>query len=436
MAHGLPTALIFLYLIYYHPPQVSSERSAHQRVGGGGHLLGGVLLVAVTLLWAVLESVRIDTLSYLMLPVALLAICWTLLGWNALLAFIPYSALLALSIPIWSDLVPLLVSLAAAVSGKLVSAFGMTALIEGQYITLPYGRLVIADGCSGIGYLSISMLLGAILSILNDYRWKGWLVTLSLSVMLALLVNWIRIFLLVLVAYVTDMQNPLVNEHELFGWVLFALFILPVIYFYPVQKRVPGESSRPVQLNLASIIPVLLCIIVGQGSLLIARTDSTASGFNSPRGWNLEQADSVLPIPMTLPPEFSNYYYKLPETNVFAVVSQYVRPTPDAKLVPYIPDNVFSGNWYRETQQLDGQDIDVWSSLATSQRVLVKNLYTVGPFTSNSYRGAKLLQIPALFQGDTNFYMLTFQAPCDFRSCDSASQVLESALLRFPQMVN
>lgn len=96
-----------------------------------------------------------------------------MLGLNKALGALPYVLLLSLSLPIWADIVPALVSLASAVVGTLVHWFGITALIEGNSITLPYGRLLIADGCSGIRYFAISILLAMMTSILNDYRWKG-----------------------------------------------------------------------------------------------------------------------------------------------------------------------------------------------------------------------------------------------------------------------
>lgn len=45
--------------------------------------------------------------------------------------------------------------------------------------------------------------------------------------------------------------------------------------------------------------------------------------------------------------------------------------------------------------------------------------YQVGDYRTNSYRNAKLLQIPALLKGATRFALFTLQAPCESRSCES-----------------
>lgn len=421
MAHGLPTALIYLYLLFRHPPRLPAGEPAGRRF----HPVGAALLVILTLAWSIFESVRIDTLSYLCLPTGMVLIAWTLLGARAALAFLPHALLLGLSIPIWSDLIPALVALASVVVGHLVSSVGMTALIEGNHITLPYGRLVIADGCSGIGYLAISLLLGAVLSILNDFRWKGWAVTLTLATAIALVVNWVRIVVLVAVAYTTDMDSPLVRDHELFGWLLYGLAVVPAIYFSPVRKRIhrPGHAAGTV--SLTSLIPVLVCLMASQGALHMARSGASDPAPDEALPTGLEAMAAPPPMVPALPPHFTSRYARVSDSAVFAVVSRYRRPSPDAKIVPYLSNDLFDARWYREAEATHG--LTTWRSLSTGQRVLVKNLYTVGQYTSDNYRTAKLLQIPAIFQGDTRFRMVTLLAPCDYASCQAAADRLQAA---------
>jgi len=429
MAHGLPTAIIYLYLLFAQPPRLPPAEPQTSRPGTRVHLTGVILLVLLTLVWSLLESVRIDTLAYLCLPAGLLLISWTLLGARAALVFLPYVILLGLSVPIWSDLIPALVALAATVVGYLVSHLGITALIEGHYITLPYGRLVIADGCSGIGYLAISLLLGALLSILNDFRWKGWLAALALASVLALVVNWIRIFVLVVVAYATRMQSTLVSEHELFGWLLYGLAVAPAIYFAPVRRRRVHPAPRFRRVSLFSLLPLCLCLVAGQSAILLARSGSSYDDSATVLPAPLVRTETPPPLHIELPPEFSVTYGRVPDSGVVAMVSRYRRPSADAKIVPYLTPDRFSGSWFRELSE--SGNLPVWQHPDSGQRVLVKNLYTIGPYTSDSYRNAKLLQIPAIFQGDTRFLMISFQIPCRHYSCQLAAEQLRSAVTTF-----
>src|SRR5690554_5574917 len=267
LAHGLATAVIYLCLILAHPPKPLTASAAGRSWKGAGALV----LILSTLAWMILELVRIDTLSYLMLPVGLLAVSWTLLGLQQTLRLLPYVILLALSLPIWADFVPALVALASAVVTNWVRIFGMTALIEGNSITLPYGRLIIADGCSGIRYFAISILLAALMSILNDYRWRGWLMFLAVATMLGLIANWVRIFLLVLIGYQTEMQSDLLTDHELMGWVIYGVFILPALYFAPVNRRTEINAPAAKQLSRKRVFAVLVALIARPTALNVVQ---------------------------------------------------------------------------------------------------------------------------------------------------------------------
>src|SRR5690554_2032170 len=77
LAHGLATAVIYVALLLIHPPlPTSTPDSSAPRF----QVTGILILLVTTLVWALLELVRIDTLTYLMLPAGLLATSWALLG--------------------------------------------------------------------------------------------------------------------------------------------------------------------------------------------------------------------------------------------------------------------------------------------------------------------------------------------------------------------
>src|SRR5690606_14047274 len=113
----------------------------------------------------------------------------------------------------------------------------LTALIDGNNIFLPSGTIFIADGCSGLRYLIISLLIGYIMALMNHYRFMQSIGVLVIAVALGLVANWLRIYLLVLIGYLTDMQSSLMRDHETFGWIIFAMIMVPTVYFAPVVRR-------------------------------------------------------------------------------------------------------------------------------------------------------------------------------------------------------
>lgn len=422
LAHGLLTFLIYLGLLLFHPPKPAPQPTTstpRARIT----IAGGLSLIATVLAWAVLELVRIDTLAYLMLPVGIVVATWSMLGMRAAFAILPYSVLFALSIPIWNDLIPFLVQLASVVVGNFVQWFGMTALIEGSNITLPYGRLVISDGCSGIRYFAISILLAVMTSILNDYRWKGWLLTVAVGMMIGLLANWVRIAGLVVIAYQTNMESSLITSHETYGWLIYAAFVIPAMLVAPIRRR--GESVKNVRLQMApkSLWLFLGAVLIGPLGITVAHSNVIEQPAWSLRtDAQLSPSRDRMPIPLILPDRLNHQIWQTGH-ETWVTLAQSQRGVADEKLVPYLPRAVSDEQWYLESAHHNGQ-IRIYRNIHTRKQVAFSQWYQVGNYRTDNYRKAKLLQVPATLLGQTRFALITLQANCGSPSCSKAVRAL------------
>ena len=419
LAHGLITALIFMGLLLIHPP----SRPAPNRTTATAKVIpGAIALLIVTLLWLVVELTRIDTLTYLLLPAGLLAICWTLLGFTSALVFLPYVLLFSLALPIWADLVPLLVEVASRVVGSWVQLFDMTALIEGNSITLAYGRLIIADGCSGIRYFAISILLAMMIAILNDYRWKGWLLAVSAGALLALLANWFRIFILVVIGYETRMQSPVLTDHELLGWVVFGVFILPALYFAPNRKRITPAPTHA-SVSRAGVAFIGLAFLIGPIPLYSLQPIHQVSP-----PWRITDHDlktvhpSSLPIQLNVPSYLEHTVFEEPDTYWVSLAQSEKSAATGHKLVPYLPPIINREIWLIASGP-DG--IELYTHLTERRTIAAYQWFQVGNYKADSYRRAKLLQIPATFSGESRFALVTLMAECAPLSCNEAIQSIK-----------
>lgn len=432
IAHGLATAIIFIGLLLIHPPKPSNSGAAINRP----HLvLGALFLIGVTLVWGLLELVRIDTLAFLILPVGVVAVSWALLGLHRTLSFAPYVMVLALSLPFWADIVPALVALASIVVGEWVRWFGMTALIEGSSITLPYGRLLIADGCSGIRYFAISILLAMMTSILNDYRCKGWAITVSLAILIALLANWVRITILVVVAYETNMESELLTDHEMMGWIVFAAFVFPALYFSPVRKRstMPNNPEDRITIQRKGLIAAAVAIILGPVALAFANyTTSQEPEWTILLPEFRQVQTGELPLSITLPETLEEQKWRAGNTWISLAQSQ--KTSSSEKLVPYLPPMFDKSVWHVEEQLAPG--ITLYRNILTRDLVMMAQWYQVGTQRSWTYRDAKLLQIPATLKGETRFALIAIQIPCTQTTCGNTLPRIQSAVSDIAQQLS
>lgn len=310
-AHGLASALIFLWLVITHPPAPNKALTHQQRPF---YKTGALALIVITLGWAVLELARIDTLAYFALPAGIAGVTWAVLGWQRLISSLPYILILSLSLPFWAE-----------------------------------------------------------------------------------------------------MQSDLVTDHELMGGLVYGAFIIPAMYFSPVMKRNPDSQAQPANIIKKGDIAIAVAVLLGPAALALATT-------TQPGLWSLNMANGSkaelqsLPIPLSMPEALNQQAWRTAGTRVLLAQSQ--RTSADDKLVPYLPAQFNHSQWLRESNQQPGAT--VYRHILTREQVVMAQRYQVGDYRADSYRNAKLLQIPALLQGATRFALVTLQASCQQRSCENA----------------
>ncbi|HZF17221.1 MAG TPA: EpsI family protein [Steroidobacteraceae bacterium] len=296
--HGWIVALIALGLLV-------RERHAIWTARIQPDLAAAVLLVAASVAWVVCLRANLQVLHQLLWPaIAVLGIA-TFAGRAAARACGFAIAFLYFAVPLWSALIPLLQWLAATVVGFLLRASGISVFIAGDVVQVAAGNFRIADGCSGLNYLLIALTLATLYGELLRCQWRDRLRLIALAAGLALLGNWIRIYLLVLIGVASDMQSKLVGAHAAFGWWLFAGVL--VVYFIAAsrlrlryQKGVgvePATTSGGSRSRWAVAIAGAIGFTVGP--LLLARAPYAAAPVGAPAALTASVPGWDGPLPAT-----------------------------------------------------------------------------------------------------------------------------------------
>ena len=203
----------------------------------GGWLLVGLGAVG----WLVLINAALLTPAMLVLPsLVLVAICaaggWRLARWAAFPVLYLYFAL-----PAWDFLDLPLQSLTTDVSLWLVQQVGIPATTDGNVIHIPEGWFEIAVACNGLQFVIVALAIAAVHGEIDDDSLGSRLLLMGIASVLAMVTNWVRVFVLIVAGHATNMQHFLVRvDHYYFGWFLFAFTLIFYVY---LSSRIPRRKS-------------------------------------------------------------------------------------------------------------------------------------------------------------------------------------------------
>ncbi len=212
-----------------------------------------VPLVASIAALGLLELMFINSTRLALLPLLFIAGVALVLGRAAATQLFLPAMFVYFALPQWWAINGVMQSLTTAMVTRMVDWTGLPAFIEGNFVHVPAGIFEIASGCSGLNYLLVGLTLGGFYALMYLQRRVHQAVLLAVAIALALVSNWIRVYSLILIGHLSDMQHYLiVVEHHTFGWVLFLGLMAPMLL---VARQLEDREKVAMGLSSASSAP-------------------------------------------------------------------------------------------------------------------------------------------------------------------------------------
>jgi exosortase A len=182
------------------------------------------------------------------------------------------AAFLIFIFPFWGGLVPILQNISVIAVTYMMGFTGVPTFVEAELITIPAGVFEIAGGCSGLRYMIVSLAIGSLFIFLNIRDTKKAALFLLLTILGALLTNWIRITALILIGEYTNMESSLMEDHNTFGWYLYAPFMILLFVWggrlsTTEEPTIDKDYLRDTKINNALLIYTTAIIIISSTSL-------------------------------------------------------------------------------------------------------------------------------------------------------------------------
>jgi EpsI family protein len=305
------------------------------------------ILLALSLCWLIAERAGIEIAHQVLWPVIMLtALCAVIGVRGAMRCWFPF-AFLYFAIPVWVFGDHALQMLSVFAVKWMLQLSALPAFVEGIVVHIPEGVFIIEGGCNGMHFFIVGIALAALFGEIHHDPFKVRVRQILLAVFLALISNWIRIYVVIVAGHLTDMQHYLIRvSHYYFGW---AVFAVSMALFFWLVSRTPAQPVPAARMRAPAAAPSW-GFIAGALTALLAVGIGPALGALAPTGGKTTPHE-LLPAlegwqgPVKLPGEWEPLFpgkdrddladYRRNGTAVAAYIAEYDEQRQGKELVGY-----------------------------------------------------------------------------------------------------
>ena len=189
------------------------------------------------------------------------------------------------AVPFGDFLVPVMMEQTADVTVWALRASAIPVLREGESFVIPSGRWSVVEACSGLRYLIASVCVGTLFAYLNFRSSRRRTAFVALCVVVPVLANWVRAYLIVMLGHLTDMRMAAGVDHLIYGWLFFGIVMLTLFAIGARWREAPGptiakavprvEASAAVPRPLAAALLAIAICVAPLGIARVVRSVQT-----------------------------------------------------------------------------------------------------------------------------------------------------------------
>jgi exosortase A len=268
--HGLLVPPIVAWLVWISAPRLRGVRVE-------ASTLGLLAMLACGAAWVVGRVAGVNVVEQYAAVAMIPALVLAALGPAVLRQLAFPLGYLFLVVPVGQALVPALMEFTADFTVAAIRLSGIPVYREGLYFSLPSGDFEVAKACSGIRYLMASIATGALIAYLSFRSWPRRLAFMGFAIVLPILANGLRAYLIVIAAHFSDLQIATGADHLVYGWLFFGVVTIVLLAVARRFADAPaeadsaaaaataasvGETSRaPVPAWRSALLPALVALL-------------------------------------------------------------------------------------------------------------------------------------------------------------------------------
>ncbi len=181
--------------------------------------------IPLILLWLTSNAVHVAIGTQIAVLGLVQVLLLSLLGGRVYKALLFPFLFLWLLVPVGDSLIPYLMQLTTHLTATGLTLAGLSVTTDGHIVISEAGRIGIVEECSALDFLIGNLVISLVFAILVFTKNTKRFVYVLAAVPVAILANNVRTTSVILITYWTGGAWNLLADHELYGWVVFLVFV-------------------------------------------------------------------------------------------------------------------------------------------------------------------------------------------------------------------
>jgi exosortase A len=244
-AHGFLIFPISAYLIW-------ARRSELLAIAPKPDFSGLAVLAGLGFMWLLGGLAVAPVVQQYALVMMIPTLVWVVLGRGVVTALFFPLLFLLFAVPVGDFLLPPLMNFTADFTVAALRLTGIPVFREGNFFTVPSGNWSVVEACSGLRYLIASLTLGCLYAYLTYRSIRRRLVFIGLSILVPILANGFRAYMIVMIGHLSNMRLATGIDHYIYGWVFFGVVMLLLFWIGSFWRQ---DRIQPKPLDDLSATP-------------------------------------------------------------------------------------------------------------------------------------------------------------------------------------
>ena len=226
-----------------------------------------ILLALLGMGWLAAHIGEVQVITQYMFVAMFPAIALAVLGGRLAASFAFPLLFLLFAVPFGEIFVGPLIEHTANFTVAAVRAVGIPVLRNGTRFELPTGSWSVVEACSGVRYLISSITLGSLYAYLTFRSTKRRLFFVALSIVVPIIANWLRAFMIVMIGHLSGMELATGVDHLIYGWLFFGLVMFIMFWIGSFWREDEAPTPAPIASTPASrqagrMAPMVAAVLV------------------------------------------------------------------------------------------------------------------------------------------------------------------------------